>query len=464
MDQQAVKMTKLTDVQLKNKVNFIKNYCKSYNAADGSVFDSNSNVTTKNVATLTAEINKDYNIQLGRKLICDYLDEDYAKSYLDDLNHHLIYTHDESSPLYPYCAAVTIQPFLNDGLKAFGGESKAPKHLSSFNGGFVNLIFALSSQFAGACATVEYLTCFDFFARKDYGENYLETNEHIITQELQQVVYALNQPASARGFQCPFWNISIFDEYYFNSLFEHFVYPDNTKPNWESVNKLQKFFMTWFNKEREKALLTFPIVTVTLLKSGSEYKDKDYFDFVCKELSEGNSFFIYTSDTVDSLSSCCRLKSSIEDQLNDFSYSLGAGGVMTGSINVITINMNRFVQDTVKQLNGNKDIKPICDALRKVIKRVHVYQLAFRKLFEELEAARMLPAYTNHFINLNKQYSTLGVNGLLEAAEFLGYEISNNPEYKEFLCTILKVFSEENKKASKEHGVKFNTEFVPSLK
>lgn len=450
-------MIKLNNTQIDGKLKFIDDYLNANNAADGSVFDPNSNVTTKNIATLSGEINKDINIQIKRQLIYREIEEmfgrEIADKYIDQLNNHEIYTHDETN-LAPYCVAVSMFPFLHNGLKGFGGDSKAPKHLSSYNGGFINLIFALSSQFSGAVATVEYLLAFDHFARKDYGDNYLEEHAKIIEQELQQVVYALNQPASARNYQSPFWNISIFDKYYFDSLFGNFFFPDGEKANWESLNKLQKFFMTWFNAERKKAILTFPVVTATLLNDGEDIKDKEYKEFVAKELSEGNSFFIYTSQSIDSLSSCCRLRNDVSDQLGDFSYSLGAGGVMTGSMNVITLNINRFVQN-------HKD-GDIHEELKKQIKLMHKYQLAFKGLFKKFFEFGMLPSYDAGFINLDKQYLTIGVNGLVEAAEFLGYEASNNPEYKAFVRDIMKTISDTNKDTVKQHaGLKINTEMVP---
>lgn len=262
-----------------------------------------------------------------------------------------------------------------------------------------------------------------------------------------------------------FWNISIFDKNYFNSLFGNFYFTDGTKPVWDRVNKLQKFFMQWFNQERTKALLTFPVVTVSLLNDGNDYVDKEYADFVAEELSKGNSFFIYTSNTVDSLSSCCRLRNGIKDQLNDFSYSLGAGGIMTGSMNVITLNMNRFIQDSVKYAKQhNTDIKAtIEEHLKNQIYLIHKYQLAFKDYFTDLFNANMLPAYTANYINLNKQYLTVGVNGLMEGLEYLGYKPSNNKEYKDTVGWILKIISDANKKTcSKIPNLKLNTEIVPA--
>lgn len=440
---------KLNQTQLKNKLDFIENYIGNKNAATGSLFDSNANVEQKNIATLEGEINKDINIQINRyimfKEITKIFGEDLANEYIRQIEKHEIYVHDETS-LKPYCVAISLYPFLNYGLQALGGESKAPKHLSSFNGGFINLMFAVASQFAGAVAAVEYLMFFDYFARKEYGDNYLETNKNLIIQELQQVVYALNQPAAARGYQSVFWNISVFDKDYFNGLFEGFVFPDMTKPSWESLEKLQYFFLNWFNKERIKAVLTFPVVTVAMLSNNKEPKNKNFAKNISKEMSEGNTFFIYMSDNVDSLSSCCRLRNELQD--NTFSYSLGAGGVMSGSINVITLNMNRLYQD-------ERDLKT-------EIEKIHKYQFAYHSLVKKFLDRKMLPVYDAGFIELKKQFLTIGLNGLLEGAEYLGYEATNNTKYKSFLASQLKIIYDANKEAKNKYGLLYNTELVPA--
>ena len=469
-------MLSLNKTQINEKIKFIHDYINANNAADGSILDPNSNVTTKNIATMNAELNKDINIQVMRQMVYNKLeslfDNEVADLYINQLKNKEIYGHDETT-IAPYCCAISMYPFLLNGLQDFGGESKAPQHLSSFNGGFVNLIFALSSQFAGAVATVEYLTYFNYYAIKDYGKNYLKTHTHTITQELQQTVFALNQPAMSRGFQSCFWNISIFDKHYFEALFKTFYFPDGTQPEWKSVNKLQQFFLKWFNKERTKALLTFPIVTVSILNDGEKVLDEEYANIISTELSEGNSFFVYTSPTVDSLSSCCRLSNNIEDQLNDFSYSLGAGGVSTGSINVITLNMNRFVQNVKESMEVQLDITNkeerkqfltyLQEKLKDQIKLIHKYQLGFKALFKELQDKNMLPAYTAGFISLDKQYLTIGINGLVESAEFLGYTANNNDDYKQFVGQILKTISDTNKETCRKvHGLKINTELVPA--
>ena len=442
-------MIRLQPQQVADKLAFIEHYIQAQNAADGSKMDANANVTQKNIATMENELMKDFFVQINRakvsQKIRDLFGDALATEYLRQIEAHEIYVHDETS-LKPYCVSVTLYPFLRDGLTKLGGESKAPKHLASFCGSFVNLVFAISSQFAGAVATVEFLTYFDYFARKDFGENYLETHRFEIENHLQQVVYSINQPAAARGYQSVFWNISVYDKHYFEAMFGNFMFPDFERPNWETTAKLQRFFMKWFNQERTKAILTFPVVTAAMLTENGQCKDSEFADQMAEELSQGNAFFIYQSDNPDSLASCCRLRNEISD--HTFSYSLGAGGVATGSINVITLNMNRLVQD-------KRD-------LAAEVSKIHQYQYAYRKLMEEYLAAGMLPVYDAGFISLDKQFLTIGINGMAEAAESQGLTVGYNPDYIDFVQSRLKVIFELNQQASKKYGIKFNTEFVPA--
>lgn len=449
-------IVKLTPEQLEAKANFIQDYMKANNAADGSTVDANANVSNKNISTLMAELHKDFNIQIKRYLvsrkIASMFGEDLAKEYNRQIEEHEIYANDESG-LAPYCVSITMYPFLLNGLKDLGGESSAPQHLASFCGSFVNLIFAISSQFMGAVASTEWLNCFDFYARKDYGDDYLEKYPDLIKNCFQQVIYSINQPAAARGYQSVFWNISIFDHPYFESIFGDFRFPDGSAPNYDTLAKLQAFFMDWFNEERRKALLTFPVVTAAMLTDGKKPVDEEFLDMCAEQDSKGNSFFKYMSDSADSLASCCRLRNALQE--NTFSYSLGAGGVATGSLNVLTLNANRFIQNCVKQ---GKDIY---EELKLQIQKMHKYQLATKEYFTDYLKANMLPVYNAGYINMKKQFLTIGINGVLEGAEFLGYKPGNNEEYKNFTSKFLKVIYDTNFEGKREYGVMFNTEFIP---
>ena len=463
MKKENVKMCRLTKPQLQQKKDFIKFYTHSgENASSASIFDANANVAQKNIATMSAELHKDFNIQINRSLLYDKISEMFgeatADKYIDQLEKHEIYCHDESS-LMPYCTSISMYPFLLNGTESLGGDSKAPQHLETFCGGFINLVFLVASQFAGAVATTEFLMYFDHFARKDFGYNYLETKGTYIREKFAQVVYTLNQPACARNFQSVFWNISIFDEAYFNGLFGEFVFPDDDVPKWNSVKKLQEIFMIWFNKERSKKILTFPVITATLLSDGEKPVNSDFENTVTKELSDGNSFFIYMSKNVDSLSSCCRLQNQLQE--NTFSYTLGAGGVATGSVNVITLNLNRFIQNiTIEDsLIEKHDVE---NKLKEQMALLHKYQVAYRAIMQDYLDAGMMPVYDAGYITMNKQFLTIGINGLVESAEFMGCDISYNDKYKEYVDTILSTIKNANTEAFKEYGFRFNTEFVPA--
>ena len=449
-------------------LNFINKYKTAINASSGSEVDSNANVETKNITTLSGELFKKDAIGANRLLmiqkITELFGEELAVEYIRQLEEHEIYKHDETS-LMPYCSSITMYPFLFDGLSTIGGASTAPTNLDSFCGSFINLVFAVASQFAGAISTPEFLTYMDYFIRKEYGdEYYLNSNktvdlsakrrtiDKIITDKFEQVTYSLNQPAAARNFQSVFWNIAYFDSNYFNGLFEDFVFPDGSKPVWESINWLQKRYMKWLNQERLKTTITFPIETVNLLDDDKDYVDKEWKDFVAEMYSEGHSFFTYRSNSVDSLASCCRLRNAIAE--NTFSYTLGAGGISTGSKGVITINVNRLVQNAVR--NGEN----ISDAMRVQAQKNIKYLTAYNEIVKDNFKAKLLPIYDAGFISLEKQYLTNGINGFLEGAEFLKIDISPNEKYFDYGEQILRPLLEENKKA-KTSELMFNSEFVP---
>lgn len=463
-----------------DQINFIHRYMAAKNAATGSDVDQNANVANKNIATLAAELPKKSIIALNRELMREKLTamygEDLANKYEEDLAHHIIYKHDETS-IYPYCCSISLYPFLLDGLTKIGGSSTAPQHLDSFCGSFINLIFLVAGQFAGATATPEFLCYFDHFARKDYGLDYINHLDRVIEtlcdhqvtlrERLEhyfaQIVYTINQPAGARGYQSIFWNIAYFDHDYFNAIFDNFVFPDGDIPCWKTTKELQKLFMRWFNKERLKNILTFPVETANMHTVNGEYADKEMADFFAEQWAEGASFFMYQSDSVDSLSSCCRLRNGIED--NTFSYTLGAGGVETGSKGVITLNLNRIVQDWKR---GNsmalvpQDRVALPEYITYIVRDVHKYLTAFNSIIWDYKNAGLLTIFDAGFIDLDRQYLTIGINGFVEGAEFLGIKIdADNPEYQKYAADILGTIKDLNVEARTEH-CKFNTEFVPA--
>ena len=457
------------DREDREKLEFLINYCDAKNPATGSKYDANANVENKNIATLIGELPKQNFIRLNRRLLTDRIKEMYGKElsdkYLRLLNGHFIYKNDETS-MANYCASITMYPWLLGGTLSVGGNSTRPTNLKSFCGGFVNMVFIVSSMLSGACATPEFLMYMNYFIEQEYGEDYYtradevvdlskkrRTIDKMITDCFEQIVYSINQPTGARNFQAVFWNVAYYDRYYFESLFGEFVFPDGSKPHWESLSWLQKRFMTWFNRERTKTVLTFPVETMALLTRDGDVMDREWGDFTAEMYAAGHSFFTYISDNADSLSSCCRLRNEIQD--NGFSYTLGAGGVSTGSKSVLTINLNRCIQHAVK--NGMHYLTH----LEEVVDLVHKVQIAYNENLKELKAKGMLPLFDAGYINLSRQYLTIGVNGLVEAAEFLGIRIDDNDDYAAFVQGVLGLVERYNKKyRSKE--VMFNCEMIPA--
>lgn len=489
---------------IRERIDYMNEYSQSNeNAATSSETDANANVTMKNVANLEGEVYKTTNRVIQRQRMKDKLNEMYpevAKKYEEDLNSHIIYTHDEATTpvLKQYCMAVSLYPLMMEGVGNIDGITPTPPNdLQSFSGQVTNLIFLLSSQCKGAVAVGEYFIALNYYIVQEFGPNWYEkldvvtTTDHCSKQRtvrdaiykaFKQFIYGVNQPAGNRSYQSPFTNVSYYDHTYFDSLFGEFYYPDGTKPQWEAVDCLQRLFMKFFNKLRTKQILTFPVETMAMVydPKTNDIIDKDYKDFTAEMYAEGHSFFTYISDSADSLASCCRLRNELAE--NTFNPTSGLTGVMTGSCNVITLNINRIIQDycswkwkgiedihnsfiegTIKFSRG--EVWEFQEYLKNILERVYKYHIAFKTMLYDLEDKGMFAASNGGYIHISKLYSTIGINGLNEAARFLGLTVGNNEKYIEFLQLILGTIKEQNKKYSihsRKHPFLFNSEVVPA--
>lgn len=483
---------------IRDRINYMDKYSKSSdNAATSSETDANANVTMKNVANLEGEVYKSNNRIIQRQMMKDELHKlfpEIAKQYEEDLEHHIIYTHDEASTpvLKQYCMAVSLYPLMIEGVGNIDGVTPSePNDLQSFSGQITNLAFLLSSQCKGAVAFGEYFIALNYYIIKEFGEDWYNSLDDIITSPIckkqktvkdaihkafKQFIYGINQPAGNRSYQSPFTNVSYYDHTYFESLFGEFCYPDGTKPQWEAIDTLQRLFMKWFNNARLKQVLTFPVETFAMVHNGKDVIDQDYKELCAEMYAEGHSFFTYISDSADSLASCCRLRNELAE--NTFNPTSGLTGVMTGSCNVITLNINRIVQDCVRLNCSNpEDIREtypeykmevlagIKRYLISILERVYKYHIAYKTMLYDLEDRGMFAASNGGYIYISKLYSTIGINGLNEAARFLGLEVSNNPEYISFLQLVLGTIKEQNKLHSIHDDKRpflFNSEVVPA--
>ena len=479
---------------IRERLDYMERYSTSTdNAATSSETDANANVTIKNVANLEGEVYKTTNRVIQRQRMKDKLNEmfpEVAKQYEKDLESHIIYVHDEASTpvLKQYCMAVSLYPLMMHGVGNIDGITPGPPNdLQSFSGQITNLTFLLSSQCKGAVAFSEYFIALNYYIVKEFGENWYNAVDYSVTSPMcekqrtvkdqihkafKQFISGVNQPAGNRSYQSPFTNISYFDKTYFNSMFGTFAYPDGSKPTWEQIDVLQRMFMKFFNKLRLTQVLTFPVETFAMVHDGNDIIDKEYKDLCAEMYAEGHSFFTYISDSADSLASCCRLKNELTE--NTFNPTSGLTGVMTGSCNVITLNINRIVQNLFRE--HSKEAHPETDImsfvrwklpeyLTEILVRVYKYHIAFKTMLYEMEEKGMFAASNGNYIKISKLYSTIGLNGLNEAAEFLGLKVSNNAEYLSFLQLVLGTIKEQNKLNSvndKKRPFLFNSEVVPA--
>lgn len=474
---------------IKERIDYMNKYSQSSdNAATSSETDANANVTMKNVANLEGEVYKTTNRIIQRQRMKDKLNElfpEVADQYEKDLNHHIIYAHDEASTpvLKNYCEAVSLYPLMTEGVGTLDGVTPfAPNNLDSFCGQFVNAAFLLASQCKGAVAFGSFFVAFNYYCVKEWGNNYYNKTDCIVTsdhcskkktiedaiiQAFQQCVWGINQPAGNRGYQSPFINFSYYDSNYFKALFENFYYPDGTKPEWKAIDYLQRTFMNYLNNERLNAVIAMPVETMALLSDGNDIIDKEYKNFTAEMYAKGHSFFTYISDNPNGLASCCRLRNEIQD--NVFSFTNGLTGIQTGSCNVITLNINRIVQDWCNSIGGIPTVGNQHDSLKfyliSILDRVYKYHIAYKTMLYDIEDAGMLTSSNAGYIYMKKLYSTIGLNGINEAAEFLGIECSYNEEYKNFCRLITSTIKEQNKLHNiqdKNKPFLFNQEFVPA--
>lgn len=488
---------------IRSRLNYMDTYKDSgVNASTSSETDANANVASKNVANLEGEVYKVTNRIIQRQRMKDKLNKLYpgqelGRQYIKDLENHIIYTHDEASTpvLKPYCKAVTLYPLMLEGVGNIDGVTpSAPNDIQSFSGQVTNAVFLFSSQCKGAVALGDYFIALNYYVIQEFGPVWYDkvdevvTNSHFLHQYtvghyirkgMKQFIYGVNQPAGNRSYNSPFSNVSFYDKVYFKSLFGEFYYPDGTQPEWNAIDKLQRIFMQLLREIRLIKPLTFPVTTMALVHNGKEYLDPEYKELCAEEWAKGGSFFCYTSDNPTSLASCCRVLNEMSD--NTFSSTTGMTGVMTGSCNVITLNINRIVQDYIHTWKNWEDhivdgkcafpfewfsesFSDLKNYLINILKRVYKYHIAYKTMLYEMEDAKMFSDCNAGYIYMRKLYSTIGLIGYCEAAQFLGLSVSNNKEYKDFLKLVFGTVKEENKKNSIHDSKRpflFNSEAIP---
>ena len=437
---------------------FARKFFATNVVSDVSV-DGNANVDDDSVLNFEYEAPKSIQKLNSYYLIWKNLTEKHgikrANKVLEMTINGALKIHDHHQLLKPYCYAFSLEPLCTYGLP-FIKKLKIgpPKHFSSFINLVVQFTAYASNQLAGACAFPDLFIYLDWYARKDFGEDYLsnEKASDLIKQDIQSLVYSWNYPF--RGSQSAFVNVNIYDKYFMEDLFSTTLYPDATRPNFESISKLQKFYCDWFLEESKKQAFTFPINTATFYKTDEgDLPDASFVDYIA-ELNSVNGMFNIFTGPLGVLSSCCRLRNDT-NELSPAGYtnSFGAGGISIGSHRVVTLNLPRIafesedVQAFMKQLDYNiRAAQDILDVHREIIA-------------ENIERGK-LPLYTHKFMNLSKQFGTVGFIGIYEALEEMGFDITTK-EGMELAESWIDKINTLNRQRTKEDSYIRNIEQIP---
>ena len=363
----------------------------------------------------------------------------------------------------PYCYATSLAPIIYDGMPWVNNIKVKPvKHFLSLINNSIKYIYSLSTQCVGAIAVPDFLVYAEYFIRKDFGEEWYNNKEHLnlIEQLFQHWIYSIND--KARGNQSSFTNVSVFDKYWREAMFKDHTNPDFSKCNLENLKRVQRLFVDVLIEQQTDNPFTFPVMTACQLKDAEtgEILDKDWLDWI-GEISVKNKLMnFYTSESADSLSSCCRLRNNLGSALtkNEYTNSFGVGGLNIGSHRVVAINLPQIAY--IAKYSDKNDKQAFYNILESRIKIAQDILDIHRELLIRLIDNGNLPMYKHGCMDLSKQYSTLGFIGLYECLEILGMDILTNEGLTE-AKNIINLFNKLNSDRTAKDGRIRNVEQIP---
>lgn len=446
---------------------FIDNFIDKTTVADASI-DGNANVGQKDIVTLMNEMSKPHSKLLSFNKIFHELNKKYgfrtAKEWLHDEYDGHLYMHDAASSTFvPYCFAYDLEDIVNKGLFFIDHfNSMPPKHLSTFTDFVSEFVSWNCNRTSGAVGLPNFLIYSYYFWKKDVEAGYYTgTPEQYRDQYFQVIIYRLNQPFLRSGIQSAFTNFSIFDHEYLVALFGGNKYPDGSYviDNIDEIMEYQKAFMNEVSRIRSVNMFTFPVLSFCLLYKNGKFVDEDYAKWCCEHNMKWADSNFFVSDSVTSLSNCCRLKSNIED-LGYFN-SIGGTALKVGSVKVNTINLARIAYESETEeeyLYALEKETILCikalDIVRSIIKR-------------NVEKG-LLPNYRLGIIDMKAQYNTVGIIGVYEALQKFGFTYRDTFGYThytekgiEFAVSILKKINDTKAEFAKDKDYMINVEEIP---
>lgn len=415
--EEFLKLQGLNDEKL-SLTDFIDGFIDSDNVANASV-DANANIAQKDIVTMMSEMSKPHQKLLAFNKLYYELNKQYgfkvANEAMEQMWNYGIYMHDfNTTTFYHYCFAYDIKDIVEKGLFFVENYNARPaKHLDSFIQILMEAIAFLSRRQSGAVGLPNLIPYLYYFWSRDVKNGYYtESPERYKTQQLQALIYRLNQPW-VRTDQAAFTNVSVFDHPYFEAIFGGSTFPDGSYmiDEEEEIIQFQKDFIDVVNAIREENIFTFPVLTASLLYKDQHFVDEPFAKWACEASRKWNLFNFFTDSSVNSLSNCCRLKSDVTDL---YFNSIGGSALKVGSVKVATLNIARLAykyQNEQDFLVGLKNLTEldlkILDTQRSIIKR-------------NVEKG-LLPSFSSGLVDFEHLYSTVGINGIYEVMKTFGY-------------------------------------------
>ena len=465
--EELARLNGFSDAQL-SYTDFIDNFVDKQTVADASI-DGNSNVGHKDIVTLENEMSKPHSKLIGYNKIFYELNKRYgfktANEWLRNEWDGHFYMHDAYNATFkPYCFAYDIEKLVNEGLFFIDDfNNQPPQHLTTYTDFVGEFVSWNCNRTSGAVGLPSFLVYSFYFWNKDVKEGfYIKSPEYYRDQSFQEIVYRLNQPFLRGGIQSAFTNFSIFDKPYLEALFGGKTFPDGTFiiDYIDEIKEYQKAFMEVVSEVRSQNMMTFPVLTYSLLRKEGKFVDEDFAKWCCNHNMKWADSNFFVSEDINSLSNCCRLLSDVKE-LGYFN-SIGGTALEVGSVKVNTINLARLSYETKTKeeyLELLKEKVLLCvkslDVVRHIIKR-------------NVEKG-LLPNYTKGIINLESQYNTIGIIGIYETLQkfkLIRKDEFGNTFYTdegiEFAKEILKTITDTKNKFAEDKDYSINIEEIPA--
>ena len=430
--------------------------------ADVSI-DANANVDDKTVISYNHELpkpfmklNSYYMLWKEIKRLYDRVtaDEIIEKQVAGDI--YINDVHGIASGM-PYCFNYSTYDIMTKGLPMIKKiKSVKPKYLYSFKSQVEQFTIIAANSTLGATGLADFLLVMSYYVEKllqtkqDAHFNFESEKDcwKYVEENLKSFIYTINQPTRAN--QSCFTNLSIYDDYFLNDLVKSYIFEDGSLLNLDIVKKLQEMFLSIMCEELKRTPITFPVLTACFsIDEENNIKDEEFAKMIAHYNKDFGNINIYCGSS-STLSSCCRLRS---DRSSEYFNSFGAGSTKIGSLGVCTINLPRIA------FKSKNNIDRFIEDLKELVKVCSQVNNAKRKIVER-RIGKHHPLYELGFMDIRKQYSTVGINGFNEAIEILGENILEE-KGQELGIKIIDTINTENERYSKQYNAPHNCEQIP---